>query len=264
MLDNYFFKDQRAAIVLALYENDKKVAEEKKAKAGADKETEGRLKKADSDDSENTPTNAIEKPEYVSEYKVDLDQETMARLKKNDGSVSFEQIGKLIGKHWKCVDPARLAKYEEKAKVDRARYKKEMIEYDKRHEDRLRLEMEMTGSVGSKVSEGEDPSVAGTLRATYQDFRVPTSTSAFSSIATPSSSYSYGSSYGMSQQGMHPAYYGQYGTGTRHQGTNVASMSTGNYGYGATSTSNMPGLGSGGGYGYRYDADILECCLYLN
>lgn len=219
---NFFFKDQRAAIVRAVHEDDK-----------AKKKPEG-----------------AKKVEDVAEYKVDLDDETIARLKLEGGKVSFEEIGKLIGQHWKVVDPNRLAKYTEMSKKDGERYKREMFAFTQRHEARIRREHEEASSMGSRTSEGEAP------RATYHDLEAPTSTSAFSNVMPLPSYYPYGSAYAMGQQSMYPPQYAQYGTGLR-QGMGSAPVSAParppQYGYTAAFSSSMYG-GSGSrsmGYGYR-------------
>jgi len=69
-----------------------------------------------------------------------LDEDTIARLRKEGGKVSFEEMGKLIGQRWKNIDPDRLAKYSELASEDTERYKKEMQTYNGRQEAKMRSE----------------------------------------------------------------------------------------------------------------------------
>lgn len=69
-----------------------------------------------------------------------LDAETIGRLKKEGGKVSFEEMGKIIGQRWKNIDPDRLSKYSELAAVDTERYKTEMQAYNGRQEAKMRSE----------------------------------------------------------------------------------------------------------------------------
>lgn len=69
-----------------------------------------------------------------------LDEETIGRLKKEGGKVSFEEMGKIIGQRWKNIDPDRLSKYSELASEDTERYKTEMQEYNGRQEAKMRAE----------------------------------------------------------------------------------------------------------------------------
>eukprot|EP00536_Pseudo-nitzschia_multiseries_P012806 jgi/Psemu1/298229/fgenesh1_pm.508_\ len=69
-----------------------------------------------------------------------LDAETIGRLKKEGGKVSFEEMGKIIGQRWKNIDPDRLQKYSELASEDTERYKTEMQDYNGRQEAKMRSE----------------------------------------------------------------------------------------------------------------------------
>lgn len=69
-----------------------------------------------------------------------LDEETIGRLKKEGGKVSFEEMGKIIGQRWKNIDPDRLSKYSELASEDTERYKTEMQAYNARQESKMRAE----------------------------------------------------------------------------------------------------------------------------
>mmetsp|Transcript_10103 Transcript_10103/g.23703 ORF Transcript_10103/g.23703 Transcript_10103/m.23703 type:complete len:329 (-) Transcript_10103:220-1206(-) len=69
-----------------------------------------------------------------------LDAETIGRLKKEGGKVSFEEMGKIIGQRWKNIDPDRLSKYSELAAEDTERYKTEMQAYNGRQEAKMRSE----------------------------------------------------------------------------------------------------------------------------
>jgi len=69
-----------------------------------------------------------------------LDAETIGRLKKEGGKVSFEEMGKIIGQRWKNIDPDRLSKYAELASEDTERYKTEMQAYNGRQEAKMRSE----------------------------------------------------------------------------------------------------------------------------
>jgi len=101
---NYFFKEEREKILRVVLADD-------------------------SDKNENDP----ESDDYIN-------GETVGRLRKDGGKVSFEEMGKLIGQRWKNIDPDRLAKYSEMAGEDTERYKKEMQSYNGRQEAKMRSE----------------------------------------------------------------------------------------------------------------------------
>ena len=69
-----------------------------------------------------------------------IDDKTLARLRKEGGKVSFEEMGKLIGQRWKNLQPDRLTKFSELAAEDTDRYKKEMQGYNGRQEAKMRSE----------------------------------------------------------------------------------------------------------------------------
>ena len=69
-----------------------------------------------------------------------IDKETIDKLKKDGGKVSFEEMGKLIGQRWKNIDADRLTKYSDLAAEDTERYKKEMADYNGKQELKMRNE----------------------------------------------------------------------------------------------------------------------------
>jgi len=230
---NFFFKDQRVAIVNAVNAADNKKTEKTKGAA---------------------------KSEEKVEYKVDLSDETISRLKTGDGKISFEEIGKLIGQHWKSVDPTRLAKYTEMAKQDGTRYKKEMVEFTLRQESRSQMEPRHVYSIGNKTS--DDYSIAGRTfygeasleasRAGYQGFQAPTGSSAFPHVMPPSSYNPYGTyPYAMGQQSMYPSQFAQYGMDPRQEMTDTSTMPASHYSRAIAPPSSMYGGNISGGYGYR-------------
>jgi len=87
-----------------------------------------------------------------------LNEETIGRLKKEGGKVSFEEMGKIIGQRWKNIDPDRLAKYSEMASEDTERYKTEMQSYNGRQEARMRSEaLKPAQTYGSSVPDSRMP-----------------------------------------------------------------------------------------------------------
>lgn len=262
---NFFFKDERKAIVNAVNEamkakkNPEDDAENKvndvkaEAPAASIKVEEGALKES---------TGA---PEGSPEYTVSLDDETVTRLVKGSGGISFEEIGKVIGQHWANVDPVRRAKYNEMAKVDRKRYNQEMDAYNLKVSAKRLNEQELElGSSGSRISDGEPfhPSKVARTGEMARSIRpsLASGPSAFSSVVAPGQSLaSYGNNpYIMSQRGVYyPQYVAQYGMGMP-QGSRGASMSAGSqygmYGRGALATSNVyssTGSTGGGGHNFR-------------
>lgn len=95
-------------------------------------EREKILKVVLSEDATDT-VNAPDSEDYI-------DDNTLGRLRKEGGKVSFEEMGKLIGQRWKNLQPDRLTKYSELAAEDTDRYKKEMQGYNGRQEAKMRSE----------------------------------------------------------------------------------------------------------------------------
>jgi len=98
-----------------------------------------------------------------------LDLETIGRLKKEDGKVSFEEMGKIVGQRWKNIDPDRLAKYSELASEDTERYKTEMQEYNGRQEAKMRSEA-LKPPV-SYATASSSPAIPVDRGANYPDLR---------------------------------------------------------------------------------------------
>mmetsp|Transcript_9296 Transcript_9296/g.13611 ORF Transcript_9296/g.13611 Transcript_9296/m.13611 type:complete len:367 (-) Transcript_9296:237-1337(-) len=96
-------------------------------------EREKILKVILADDPKSTDVNDPEDPDF-------LNDELIGKLKKDDGKVSFEEMGKLIGKRWKSIEPGRHSKYSELAADDTERYKKEMRTYNGNQEAKMRSE----------------------------------------------------------------------------------------------------------------------------
>jgi len=60
--------------------------------------------------------------------------EQESKLVTESGKVSFEEMGKLIGRRWKAISPESLEHYNKLAAQDAERYKKELAEYNDRKE----------------------------------------------------------------------------------------------------------------------------------
>lgn len=60
--------------------------------------------------------------------------EQESKLVTESGKVSFEEMGKLIGRRWKAISPEKLEHYNKLAALDAERYKKELAEYNDRKE----------------------------------------------------------------------------------------------------------------------------------
>lgn len=159
-----------------------------------------------------------------------LDEETIGRLKKEGGKVSFEEMGKIIGQRWKNIDPDRLAKYAELASEDTERYKTEMQAYNGRQEAKMRSEalkppVSFTGSSAG-------PSIHVDRGVTYPDVRG-----------------GYGDVSGGAFTGMGPTTIPAGPTNMAPMGT-AAAMNTGygyGYGYGDFSGYGNMGIGAYGG-----------------
>jgi len=94
---NFFFKEQRQKIIKAMYCLD-----------------ESNRKKIDPN----------------------LTPDLVKKLKRDNGNVSFEEIGKIIGSRWRAArgSPARVSHYAELAKADAERYAKDMEMHNQRKE----------------------------------------------------------------------------------------------------------------------------------
>lgn len=60
--------------------------------------------------------------------------EEESRLVTESGKVSFEEMGKLIGRRWKAITPENLESYNKLAALDAERYKKELADYNEKKE----------------------------------------------------------------------------------------------------------------------------------
>eukprot|EP00531_Pseudo-nitzschia_arenysensis_P018965 CAMPEP_0116135026 /NCGR_PEP_ID=MMETSP0329-20121206/10972_1 /TAXON_ID=697910 /ORGANISM="Pseudo-nitzschia arenysensis, Strain B593" /LENGTH=323 /DNA_ID=CAMNT_0003629801 /DNA_START=243 /DNA_END=1214 /DNA_ORIENTATION=+ len=162
-----------------------------------------------------------------------LDAETIARLKKEGGKVSFEEMGKIIGQRWKNIDPDRLSKYAELAAEDTERYKTEMQAYNGRQEAKMRqeaLKPPVSFSASSAAVPGDRPA--------YPDARV-----------------AYGDMAGAGFPGMGPGAMGPGGMGPGGPASMGPGAMGGGYGYGYGDFSGYGSMGMspyGGGMPMGY------------
>ena len=134
-------------------------------------------------------TDTINEPDS-DEY---IDTDTLKRLKKEGGKVSFEEMGKLIGTRWKNLQPDRLTKYSELAANDTDRYKEEMKLWNGKQEAKMRSEAAMKPQAVPYPS--EDPKSAGERGPPHYDMQ---------------QGYGYGGYAYPPEYGYHPGYYGYY------------------------------------------------------
>jgi len=99
---NYFFKTERQRILKYL---------------GRTSEPQSNV-----DSSESDPAEEV----------VDAEQE--GKLVTESGKVSFEEMGKLIGRRWKAITPEKLEGFNKLAAEDAERYRKELADYNERKE----------------------------------------------------------------------------------------------------------------------------------
>lgn len=149
-----------------------------------------------------------------------LSAETIEKLKKEGGKISFEEMGKLIGQRWKNIDPDSLTKYSELASEDTERYKEEMQEYNAKQEAKMR----------SEALKPTPLSYAGHDR--YADRSAP------AGYHQPPEHMGYGNPYA-AYGGMDS--YGSYGMGMGPY--------SGYGAYGGSQEAMMGGYSSGAGYG---------------
>lgn len=129
------------------------------------KEERGKILRIVLSDDESNAENDPNSDEYI-------DKETIQKLKKDDGKVSFEEMGKLIGLRWKQIDPERLTKYSELAAEDTERYKKDMVSYNGRQEAKMRSEAMKPGAPPPSYGISSQPgleSIRATGGSTYAD-----------------------------------------------------------------------------------------------
>jgi len=159
-----------------------------------------------------------------------LDSETIGRLKKEGGKVSFEEMGKIIGQRWKNIDPDRLSKYAELAAEDTERYKTEMQAYNGRQEAKMRSEALKPpvsfGGTSSGAIPGDRPNVS------YSDGR-----GGYGDI--PGSGFAGMTSNAMGPSGMGPGVPANMGPGGMSNGYG--------YGYGDFSGYGSMGMNPYGG-----------------
>lgn len=72
---------------------------------------------------------------YQKEIDPELTEELINKLRKDSGKVSFEEMGKVIGRRWKDVEGERMEYYNALAGGDTERYKKDMEKYNQKQED---------------------------------------------------------------------------------------------------------------------------------
>jgi len=94
---NYFFKEDRARLVAIVQNED----------------------------------NATE----LREKNPDITDEVVSKLLKNDGKISFAEMGKIIGKRWKDITKEKKDRYNNLASHDTDRYKAEMHKYNEKQEE---------------------------------------------------------------------------------------------------------------------------------
>jgi len=94
---NYFFKEDRARLVAIVQNED----------------------------------NATE----LREKNPDITDEVVSKLLKNDGKISFAEMGKIIGKRWKDITKEKKERYNNLASHDADRYKAEMHKYNEKQEE---------------------------------------------------------------------------------------------------------------------------------
>jgi len=162
-----------------------------------------------------------------------LDAETISRLKKEGGKVSFEEMGKIIGQRWKNIDPDRLSKYSELAAEDTERYKTEMQAYNGRQEAKMRQE-----ALKPPVSFSSTSAAVPGDRPAYPDARV-----------------GYGDMAGAGFPGMGPSGMGPAGMGPGGPASMGPGAMGGGYGYGYGDFSGYGSMGMspyGGGMPMGY------------
>lgn len=79
-----------------------------------------------------------------------VDDEQEKRLVTEGGKVSFEEMGKLIGRRWKAISPENLEKYSALAATDAERYKKELADYNDKKEKGQLLEQQNKQMVNAR------------------------------------------------------------------------------------------------------------------
>ena len=180
---------------------------------------------------------------YPNEQPIDVSKLNLER-----GTISFQEMGKLIGNRWKSINAERLKRYSDLASNESERYKREMKEYNEKQK-----ELAKNAEASSRTA------YSGTPVPPSSVYKYESESQLGYYGGYSDSSFAYNPTYGY-YGGQYAANYAhdQYGTSEREDlGYRYPSQNAGQQAYGYSRHSSDSNS-AGESYGHRYYSNVPE------